>query len=689
MTKTTPRARIGIDVGGTFTDFVLLDGLTGRVTHHKEPSVPADPSLAVARGIPTLLGGVGLAPGDVEMVVHGTTIGLNATIQRKGAKLGLVTSPGGRGVLEIARSQMPDAFDYLKPRERALVPRDRIHEVSARISHDGKVLAPLDEAEIDALATRLGAQGVEAVTVLLLHSYAHPAQERALRDGLARRLPDVSVNASADIWPEKREYERCMLALINAFTQPLMEQYYDRLRARVAEIGVTAPIFITANNGGMIDLATARARPIETILSGPASGVEAAGQLARELKRDAVLTVDMGGTSADMALIRGGKPMDVTTARVGDFPLSMPVVGVSAIGAGGGSLVRADALGMLHVGPESAGAAPGPVCYGQGGTVPAVTDCYLVTGLIAADRFLGGRMALDMGAARSALAREAPALGLTGEDAAEQVALAALRVSASAMAADLARSLARTGDDARDFSLLAFGGAGPTHAALVAEEAGIREVIVPPLSSTLCSLGAAQAQVKRDFVASHRLDLAAPEAATTLAGSIASLEAQGRAWLGTEIPRAGGAAFTHTVEMRYRGQGFDLSVTLPEALVAAPTAEALAALFHDRHEAAFGYCERAGHVILSALRCRLTAVLPAPEGNATAEEAPAPPRQEETRRVVLPGGPREVPVLDRAAIAPGTERDGPLIVEQGDGTTWVPPGWHLTCAPNLCLILTS
>jgi len=682
----TGSVRIGIDVGGTFTDFVMIDGASGSMARHKEPSVPADPSLAVSRGITAILAAHNLNATAVGLVVHGTTIALNATIQRKGARLGMVVSPGGRGVLEIARAQMPDAFDYLTPREAALVPRDRIIETRARTAHDGTELVAVDGAELDRLATELGRHGVEAVTVMLLHSYAFPAHEQAIRDGLRARLPGVSINASSDVWPEKREYERAMLSLINAYTQPLMESYYDRLSERLKGIDIAAPILITANNGGALSLDTARHRPIDTILSGPAAGVDAAARIARELGTRAVLTFDMGGTSADMSIVRDGRPVDTTVARVGDFPLSMPVVGVTAIGAGGGSLVKVDSHGMIHVGPESAGAAPGPVCFGRGGTIPTVTDCYLLTGMIAPDRFLGGRITLDRAASAAAVEALASGLGYA-DQVAERTAYAALRISAAGMAADISQALARNGDDPRDFSLLAFGGAGPTHAALVAEEAGINEVIIPALSSTLCAYGAILADVKRDFVASQRLSLRSATGAADLDQILGNLEASARAWIDGEAWTFDGTAVSYRLEMRYRGQGFDLGLDLPASWRDTADAAALVELFHAAHLAAFGYNDPASEVLVSTQRCRMSARLPSLPGGvsmaSTAVDVPA-----NSARPVFDGtGFRDAAVIERASLQPGTSLEGPALVEHGDSTTWVPDGWSATCADNYCLVL--
>ena len=364
------RCRIGIDVGGTFTDFVLADPATGRLTVYKEPSVPADPSLSVERGLPPLFERAGVAAGDVGLILHGTTLLVNAIIQRRGARVARVVNTGFRDILEIGRSNMPNAFDYMAQKEAPLVPRDLVFEVSGRVTVDGRALSRPDPQEIAAVAARLEAQGVAAVSVMLLHSYLHPAMEREVADGLREQLPGVPVTASAHVWPERREFERVSVAVLNAYVQPLMDDYLKRLSGRIAALGIAAPVYITASNGGTLSLATARERPVDTILSGPASGVVAAARLAAEAGQGRLVTFDMGGTSSDIA-VAGPAEAEITThTHVGGVPLMLPVVDVASIGAGAGSVVWVDAQGVLKVGPHSAGADPGPACYGRAGPSP-------------------------------------------------------------------------------------------------------------------------------------------------------------------------------------------------------------------------------------------------------------------------------------------------------------------------------
>ena len=499
------RCRVGIDVGGTFTDFVLANMATGELTRYKEPSVPADPSKSVERGLPPLMELAGVEPESVELIVHGTTLLVNTIIQRKGAKVALVVSKGHRGILEIGRARLANSYDFTVQKEEPLVKRNLIYETESRTMADGTIIGRPAKGELKAVAEQILAQDIEAVTILLLHSYAHPEMEQHVAQELRKRLGKIPVTESAHIWPERREFERSLIAIMNAYVNPLMTAYLDLLIKRVESLKIKAPIYITANNGGTLSIDTARDRPIDTILSGPASGVVAATQAAAMTGNKRLITVDMGGTSCDVAVTQGGEPEYTTQTHVGDFPLVLPVVNVSAIGAGGGSIIWVDPQGVLKVGPQSAGADPGPVCYGQGGTQATVTDCYLLTGFIHPDHFLGGRMKLDRKGAVKALDEVAKKIGIKGPDRAVKAAEAALQVTTAIMSTELYKGLAQRGEDPRDFTLMAYGGAGPTQGNLLAQEARLTQIIVPPAPSVFCAMGAILADVKRDYVRSHHL----------------------------------------------------------------------------------------------------------------------------------------------------------------------------------------
>jgi N-methylhydantoinase A len=663
-------ARIGIDVGGTFTDFVLFEPVASRLVHHKQPSTPDDPSRAVAEGLATLLAKAELSAGDVALLMHGTTIGLNAVIQRKGARVALVVTEGFRDVLEIGRSRMPSSLNFHARKETPLVPRAQVVEIAARLNAAGEPTRLPDAAEYDRVAAALRALDPDAVALMLINGYADPAVDAPIAEALAARLPGIPVSAAAAIWPEIREYERTLVACMNASIQPLMQRYFDRLEERISAQGVRAPIFVTASNGGSLSLGSARARPVETLLSGPASGVMAATRLAEQSGTARIITFDMGGTSSDIAIAAEGQPEFATRTEIGGLPLVLPVVAVSAIGAGGGSILSVDAHGVLKVGPESAGADPGPVAYGHGGTRPTVTDCYLVTGLIDPAQFLGGRLKLDRQAARAALAMIAEGLGLTGPDAAERAAWGALRVATAGMVTEMFKIMASRGLDPADFSLMPFGGAGPTHANLLAAEAGIGEILVPRAAATFCALGAAAADLRRDFARSLRRRLDAAGVAL-LDRRLHAMEEEARDWLAGEGRMARAVTFRRAADMRYIGQAYELRVPLDDVAL---TPEATAEAFHRVHEQLYGFRDTAAAIDCGTARLAIIGetdpILLPPL--AARSEAPVPRSH---RRAFLGEDWVEASVFARDELMAGQRIAGPAIIEQSDTTTPVLAGW--------------
>lgn len=676
----TQRTRIGIDVGGTFTDFVLADMERGRLVFHKEPSVPSDPSASVERGIAALVQEHGIDPAGVELVVHGTTIGLNAIIQRRGARMAMVVSEGNRDVLEIARLRLPSSYDFTEPREAPLVPRRLMFEVGARSRSDGRIERRPEPDEIAHVARLIRAADVDAVAVMLLNSYRDAALEMEVAARLREHLPGVLVTESAVLWPEVREYERALVAGLNAYIHPLMTRYFDRLTARVASKGVAGPVYITANNGGTLSLDTARERPIDTVLSGPASGVVAATRVGNDVGRPKLVTIDMGGTSADISIVTAGAPEFTTSTFVGDFPLMMPVVNVGAIGAGGGSILWVDAQGLLKVGPVSAGADPGPVAYGRGGQVPTVTDCYLALGMLDPGRFLGGRMRLDLAAARRALEDIADKLGLTGADRGLDVAEAALRVASAKMATELTKLMATAGVDPRDFALVAYGGAGPTHANLLAEEAALDAVIVPTAPGTFCALGAILADVRRDYVRTARHRIAAPgtrdaaqDAFPKVAAVIAELEAEALAWVGREGALIGAHDLVIALKLRYPEQAYELEIIVPEADRTGLDAATVARLFHAEHQRLYGFSEPQSALQVSTVRLGVIGRVPPVALPRAANRAPV---ATGTRSIRHKGRDVVATTYDRESLGHGAVVSGPSIVEQPDTTVLVLPGWR-------------
>lgn len=668
----TERVRVGIDVGGTFTDFVLADAETGRVALFKEPSTPDDPSRALIEGLGKLLAREGLEPGDVGRLMHGTTIGLNAIIQRRGARIGLIITKGYRDILEIARCRMPSSFDLHAEKEVPLVPRARIVEIDARFGRDGTLSAKPDEAELDRVAAELTAHELDAAALMLINGYTNPQAESEIAQALASRMDGVPITSAAAIWPEIREYERTLVACLNAYIQPLMGAYFGHLTDGLTGMGVSAPLLVTASNGGSLSVASAVARPVETILSGPASGVMAAVRQAAQSGMENIITVDMGGTSADMAVATGGVAGIATRTDIGGLPLVLPVVDVNAIGAGGGSIVWADPQGVLKVGPHSAGAHPGPVSYGRGGTEPAITDCFIATGFIDPVSFGGGSMPLDGDAARAALDAVAKSIGMSGDDRPARLAEGALAVASAGMAGSLFRTMAERGLDPRDFVLLPFGGAGPTHANLLAEEIGIRRILVPQAAGAYCAMGAAGADLRRDFVRSMRIELD-DAAAKAAAETLAALQAEGDAWLDEEVSGITERRSERSADMRYAGQAYELRVELGDT----SGAKAIAEAFHREHERIYGFRDSSAPVEIGTIRLAVIgAGKPLAPSRATGAEGAA--SQTSTRALFYRGAWHEAAIYDRAALGEGGRLIGPAVVEQPETTTVILPGWQGT-----------
>ncbi|MCU5774451.1 hydantoinase/oxoprolinase family protein [Erwiniaceae bacterium BAC15a-03b] len=673
---------VGVDVGGTFTDFVLFDPQRQRYFFHKQPSTPQDPALAVSDGLLTLLAKSQLAASALSLLLHGTTLGLNAIIQRRGANIALVISEGFRDVLEIARARMPSSFDFHADREPPFLPRQRVLEVAARFSPAGSVVQWPDETALTRLAAEITALDISAVALVTINGYSNPDREAELATLISDQLTDIPVLSSAQLWPEIREYERTLVAGLNAYIQPLMQHYFSRLNSLLEQQAISAPLLITASNGGVLPLASARQRPVDTLLSGPASGVIAAAHLASSRGSGGYVSFDMGGTSSDISLSADGEVERVNRTDIGGLPLILPVVGVSAIGAGGGSIIHVDEYGILKVGPESAGADPGPVAYNRGGSAPTITDCYLVSGILPADALLAGTIPLDIKAARAALNGLAQQLGITGNDAAEQVASGALAVATTQMATELNKALAQRGVTADSLTLIPFGGAGPTHANLFASEAGIDRILVPLRPGTFCAQGAITADIRRDFVRSLRVTVNAASFGR-ITYTVDELNHLAQQWFRQQAAALSSAARTRVeADMRYSGQAYELSVTLESAEEI--SLANLLSRFQQLHQQRYGFSNADAAVELTTLRLSLTAVLPRPEEKPFTPDRATAHRQ---RPLYIDQRWQQADVWQRASIQFEDRLNGPAIVEQDDTTTLILPGWQarLDSAGNLLI----
>src|SRR5215471_10810922 len=496
------RYRVTVDTGGTFSDFVYLDEETGAVSIGKIPSTPDDPSHAILQGIEELIAR-GARPEDISYFCHGTTVGTNALLEGKGARTGLLVTEGFRGVYPVGEQARPYGaaiFDVMYDKPALLVPQSLTGEVKERVDYQGQVLRELDEAALRETLRALAAQKIESIAVCLLFSFLHPRHELRVGEIVREELPGCSVSLSCEVVPQIREYHRLSTTVINAYLQPILARYIANLDRRLLETGIaTRQKYIMQSNGGMATFAAAARKAVTTVLSGPAGGVTAGAYACRMTEKQNLITFDMGGTSCDVALIRDGEPSVASRGKIEGRDLAVPMMDINTVSAGGGTIARVDRFGTLQVGPDSAGAMPGPACYGRGGTEPTITDCNLLLGLLSPDNFLGGRMRLDAAAARAAIeTRVAAPLAMDAEAAADGI----VRIIDVKMAEAIKAISTMRGHDLRDFMLLAFGGAGPVHAARIARNLGMAGVIVPLYPGVFSAIGLMMSDVKHDYVQS-------------------------------------------------------------------------------------------------------------------------------------------------------------------------------------------
>lgn len=664
---------LGTDVGGTFTDLVQIDP-AGEMRCIKVPSVPAEPGAGILAGIDELKGDTTSEAWRSIVHTHSSTVATNALIERKGAAVGLLVTAGFRDLFELQRLAVPHPMRSDSRRPLPLVPRALVREVRGRLDAEGREIEPLDEPGAVAAARELAARGVEILLVILLHSYRNPAHERALSTAIETAGVALRVELSSEVWPQAREYERGVLGAINASVRGIVESFLDRLSGGLAARGISTEPLIARSNGGAELAASMRRHPVVALLSGPAAGVAGAAAVAREVGWEAadLMTLDVGGTSADIGVIRAGKPVLSVEEHVAEFPVLIPTIAVSSIGAGGGSILWLDPAGALKVGPKSVGADPGPACYGtHGSLIPALTDAFLVAGFLAPGQKLGGKLPLEEEPARRALDTIGAPLGWT----AEEVADSAIRVAVALMAAEASNVLARRGVDAPRFRMLAYGGAGPLVAALLAEEIAIDSILIPRFPGGLSALGAARADLEGDIV-TPVYRLADSITAEELARLSLDLEREAAAWIAEQARgiMVNETAVLLSAEMRYDGQGYDVTVPLDPQWLQTGDVAAILGAFATAHRAAYGHANDEARVWLKELRAHVIGRLPKPS---TAAPVPgitlAPP---ERRMLRLGGVEMAASVYVRAALAPDATIIGPAIIDQLDTTTLIPPGWR-------------
>ncbi|MCB1744240.1 MAG: hydantoinase/oxoprolinase family protein [Gammaproteobacteria bacterium] len=667
------RYALAIDTGGTFTDVILLDRESGDVWSDKTPSTPDDPSLGFMDAIERIAQVSGVEATRLAQVFHGTTVATNLILEDKGAECGVLITAGFRHVLDIGRQDIPrrvNLFAWHKPR-RPVAARD-IFEIPERLDANGGVIETLDEAAVRQAVRILRGRGIAAYAVCFLHSFSNPAHERRAGEIIVEEHPQALVSLSSDVLPQVREYERCMASVLNVTVMPSVSRYVSRLQTRLRDARIAAPLLIMKSNGGVAGADEVRRVPVHTALSGPAAGVVGAAFIGAAAGRDNVIGIDIGGTSADISLVKHGQLRLSDSGHVGRWPLALPMVDINTVGTGGGSIARVTASGALTVGPQSAGAQPGPACYGRGGRRATVTDAHLILGRLPAS-ILGGRMRLDVAAAREAIVRDvAEPLGLTVEAAARGI----LAISNNDMVGAIRVISIERGEDPRDFALVAFGGAGPLHGSEMARLLGMRSVIVPPSPGVLSALGLLVATLRTDY--SQTCIEAMPYDASRIERVFADLERQADAWFERERAPLRARRTLRSASLRYRHQGFELEV--PFASGAAPgevdqgAIAATVEAFHRLHERLYTFAQPDTPVEIVNLRVAAMCELDRPRPLEWAVTGTLADARVGELAVGFDNGTRRTPVYDRARLATEVLVEGPAILTQLDATCVLLPG---------------
>lgn len=673
MTIRNKTKRLGVDVGGTYTDLVLLDTTTGEMQMLKVPSTSKD----LARGVMNGMEALELDFSTLQFIVHGTTIGVNTIIQGTGAKTGLLTTSGFEDVPEIGTMSKPEMYNLFYRKPRPLVPREHRLSVSERMTFEGQVIRPVDKDEVRVQVRRLLAEGIRSVAISILHSYANPANENAIAEILREEFPQLDVSVSHEIVNQRREFERTSTAVVNAYIMPATRAYLDILRQELQERGFEGTVFIMKSNGGVMAAQAARATPVHTLLSGPVAGSIAGQAVGEILGTNNVITFDMGGTSCDISVIINGQPEIMFEAEVEGYPVMTSMVEISYLGAGGGSIARVIGESSLRVGPESAGADPGPACYGQGGIHPTVTDANLILGRLDPHGSLAGGIRLDRDLAYAAIQSQvAGPLNLT----VEQAALGIVDIACVKMAYAIRAVTIERGLDPADFVLISFGGAGPMHTPYIAAMVGIRQIVVPWSPGTVCAWGMLNTDLRHDAVrtvdyAGRKLSLA------ELKDAFDALETEGIASLTGQGVRRDDIAIGRSIDMRYKGQEHPLTIPVDGSSIDDDSLSALRRLFDRTHERKYGHSSSKEPVEFVNIRVEAIGRLEKPgvpaidpialRGNRTAIAV-------EVRDVRFKEGVLPTQVYGRSTLEPGLRLEGPAIVMEHGATTLLPSGYHLT-----------
>lgn len=681
MIQTSPSdIAVAIDIGGTFTDVTLLDRGTGELWRTKTPSTPEDQSIGFVAGIRKIADLAGRMPDEVSQLFHATTVATNLILEGKGAQTAVLTTAGFRHVLEIGRHDIPrgaSSHNWIKtPRP---VRPELIFEAAGRIATDGAELEPLDEEAVRAAGKAIAGQGIGTIAICMLNAYVSGTHEARARDILAECCPDAVISISSEILPVFREYERTVVTVLNAYVAPTVSRYVGNLQGRISELGIDAPLLLMKSNGGVASAAVISRQPVQTSLSGPAAGVVGASFFGRLSGYENIIGIDIGGTSADISVIRDGVPNMTVESQISDWPITLPMIDVHTIGAGGGSIAEV-VDGVLKVGPASAGAQPGPVCYGRGGTRPTVTDAHAALGHLP-PYLMNGEMSLDVGSAVEAIRREvAEPLGMDVMDAARGI----LAIADNKMMGAIRLVSVERGLDPREFALMPFGGAGPLHGGALARLLKMRTVVIPPAPGVLSAIGLLVSSLRAEF--SRTLVLGQAEA-DDLAKTFAELEAEGSAWLDGEGIASEARSLLRTADMRYRNQGFELSVAWGEGPVTQEAVASAIQAFHDKHRELYTFDQPDTPVEIVTLRVSAQGKLPQPNFPPIGPGDPPDQCIVGRSQIAFEGEPVDCPVYDRELLGAGAVVAGPAIFRQVDTTILVLPEQTATIDDYGCIII--
>ena len=679
------RWRLAVDTGGTFTDVCVIEEGSGQLAVAKVPSTPSNPALAVIAGIDKLVEKGEITAKSISFLLHGTTVATNALLEHKGAPIAMLTTLGFEDILQIGRQNRPELYNFWARRPTPIVPRHRCYGIPERVLYTGEILTPLDESKTEAIVREIKESGIYSVAVSLIHSYANPLNEQKIKTIISKIHPEAYVTLSSEVLPEFREYERTSTICINAFVMPKVNDYVADLENRLKQQGVASELYIMQSNGGVITAGMAREMSARTVLSGPAGGVLTGVLLSRAIEEPNLITIDMGGTSSDISLIEAYSPRLTTESQIGGYPIKLPMIDIHTIGAGGGSIAWIDSGGALRVGPESAGAEPGPVCYGRGGQEPTVTDANALLGRINPSYLLGGEMKVYLEDARQVVEeRIARPLAMDVQRAAEGI----IAVVNANMIRGIRRVSVEQGYDPREFALVAFGGAGPLHAVQLAQALNMTKIIIPPYPGIASAFGMLSADVRHDYVQTY-ISLSSDLRLEKLQSIYEDMEKQGKEQLRQEGFPDESIVVDRFADIRYARQAYELSVPVKGGRLSAEDISAVAESFHERHERNYGYARRGEGVEFVNMRVVALGKLPdmrLSEEVSTTAQTPEPMGE---RDVTFEAAAKvRTPIYHRDQLVQGREISGPAVVEQLDSTTLVFPEYRAAADRFGNLIIT-